>query len=141
MPIITPQWIKEQLDNGRGHRGDLARAAGITADMLSKIIHEKRSIKGRELPLIEAYFDSLDGHGGKQPPSPVTTELHEARDGTEIDTNLDRIVSQIQPAAGPETRLSWLRLMDRLSKLTDEELDYLTVAAEGLRARRIQREE
>lgn len=104
--IVDGDWIKSQFDNGNGTRLGLAEALGCGRDVISKILSGTRKIKAAELPLIEGYF------GIREVPRHAV--------------NL--------PASGDGD--AWRRLMDQVCQLTDEELDFLTVSAEGLRARR-----
>ncbi|TNE66819.1 MAG: XRE family transcriptional regulator [Rhodobacteraceae bacterium] len=112
---INAQWIKDQLDAGNGTRQGLAAALGVHRATISKITSGDRQIKGSEIPLIAEYF-GVD-------------------ESADVRRKSEDILSCL-PSDGEDHSASLLRLVDRLSQLTDAELDYLTVAAEGLVARR-----
>lgn len=110
-PIVDPNWIKDQFENGNGTRLGLAEALGCGRDVVSKILSGTRKIKAAELPVIERYF----GIGDSQ-------------------SQASQRSAHQSPTTGDGA--AWRRLMDQVCQLTDEELDFLTVSAEGLRARR-----
>lgn len=120
MVFIDAKWIKAQLELGNGTRRGLADHMRVGRDIVSKILSGTRQIKASELPAIADYF----GIGSSASPE----------DATEIVANLP----DFDGPGGHDSSESWRRLMDRLALLTPAELDYLSVAAEGLHARRSQ---
>lgn len=124
MHHVTPQWIMKHFEAGAGNRAGLAAAMGVRRDVVSKILSGTRKIKADELPAIENYFASL-------------TTTSKTTDGAEPEgiapADVISRLGSAEPSASPE---AWRRLMAQLSQLSDEELDYLSVAAEVLVARR-----
>lgn len=110
MKTIDAQWIKERLPAERGAKADLAAALGIRPEAVSRMLAGKRAIKASEVPLIVAFLEGND------------------RKGIVDRFDLLDVMTDLSP--------SMKRLLGKLSELEDAELDFLTVAAEGLAARR-----
>ncbi|HGG04772.1 MAG TPA: XRE family transcriptional regulator [Aliiroseovarius sp.] len=62
-------WIKEHLTGKRGEQAALARAMGINADKMSKIMRGERQIKADELPGMLKFFGVSLRDGDSQPAS------------------------------------------------------------------------
>lgn len=109
MTFINSQWLRDNLPRKRGTKSDLARAMGVRPEIVTRILSGERAIQADEIPAICEFF----GLEVSAPAQSLPAQL---------------IERQLTPAM--------LRLLDQLSHLDDAELDYLTVAAEGLSARR-----
>lgn len=109
MTYINSQWLRDNLPRKRGTKIALARAIGVRPEIITRILSGERAIKSDEIPAICEFF----GLGTLSPDQPLAAQMTER---------------ELTPAM--------LRLLDQLSQLDDAELDYLTVAAEGLAARR-----
>lgn len=90
---------------------------GMAPSAVSRIISGKRQIKAREVPAILAYFGA-------------------APEASDIESLPVRLENKVEP--GVDHSEAWLRLIDKMAKLTDAELDFLSISAEGLLARRNQ---
>lgn len=130
MDQITADWIKGQLDLGLGTRSGLADAMGVGRDVVSKILSGKRRIKSSEIVGIREYFA---GQVTLRHPAPAPSNDDENCDDVRAVTC--RLTST---APHPARNESWSRLMGSLALLTDAELDYISISAEGLFARRQQ---
>lgn len=116
--VINAKWIWRQFEAGNGTRRGLAAALGVDAGVVSRMLHGRRVIKAHEIPIILDYF-------GVSVPA--------------VSSEGDSAFPQFPLGIGEGDHTeAWFRLIDRLSELTDEELDYLSIAAEGLVARRNQ---
>lgn len=145
MTYITPEWLKQQFDAGIGVRSDLAEAMGVRRDIISKILGGSRAIHRDEIPLIEEYFARVTS--GDAPARATArrgaakrTEHKAVKEDPAVEptTDLDDVLRRLDPEKSATRYSSWRTLMAQLSKLTDAELDYLSVAAEALCARRNQ---
>lgn len=59
MFVVDAEWIKKRLGDDRGRKAELARAMGIEADKLSKILGGTRNIKAEEVPKILKFFGAI----------------------------------------------------------------------------------
>ncbi|MCZ0962860.1 hypothetical protein [Paracoccus benzoatiresistens] len=96
METIDAKWIIDRLTGKRGEKSALAKAMGVSAAEVSKILKGERRVQPEEMAKVKAFFDGPDA-----------------------------------PARPAEKRLA-----DRLKLLTDEELDLMSGAVDGLIARR-----
>lgn len=110
---IDAEWISERMPRRRGAKSALAAAMGVRPEIVTRILNGSRKVQPDEIPAILDFF-GVD-------PASVLGYLPSSPAGRDVSPAL-------------------LRLLDRLSQLEDEELDYLSVAAEGLAARRRQAE-
>lgn len=56
MDIIDAQWITSRLTGQRGERIALARALGVTPDVVTKILKGSRRVQASEIPTILKFF-------------------------------------------------------------------------------------
>lgn len=57
MEVVDKNWIKERIAGRRGVQAELAEAAGLTKDQLSKILAGTRKVQADEVPRIIAFFE------------------------------------------------------------------------------------
>lgn len=58
MEIIDADWIKQRLTGRHGERAELARAMGVSPDVVTKILKGDRRVQPAEMPLIYAHFSN-----------------------------------------------------------------------------------
>ncbi len=61
MEHITPDWLKEKLDEKRGLAAELAESTSLTADKISKILSKDRRIQHKEAVEIAEFFAKREG--------------------------------------------------------------------------------
>lgn len=69
MDVIDAAWIKQHLTNRHGELAELARATGIAADKITKILNGQRRVSAREAAEIHRYFFPGATPGLAEPPA------------------------------------------------------------------------
>lgn len=85
MQIINAEWIKQRLTGRRGEQAELARAIGVTPDVVSKILRGERRVQAHEIPKILAHFSEI---------TPI-----------EHDLTVQKLLQRIPELTGPERDL------------------------------------